>query len=123
MFVVTLSVKHCPFMSINLLYVSEPCSRDKVVDLNVRNPNVFKVQSQLINALSLAGIPGQELVLPGKIEPEIERWFCFTLSPLIGDHSPKDSCEGFLIWVDFYYLLQCGSQRHFNRFLHLVEKS
>ena len=112
-------VKHRPFKSINLLSVSEPCSRDKVVDLNVRNPNVFKVQSQLIDALSLAGIPRQELVLPGKIEPEM---FCLTLSLLITDRSPKDSCEGFLVWIDFYYLLQCGSQRHFYRFLHLGRK-
>ena len=78
-------VKHRPFKSINLLSVSESCPRDKVVDLNVRNPNVFKVQSQLIDALSLAGIPRQELVLPGKIEPEIARWFCSTLSPLTTD--------------------------------------
>ena len=51
----------------------------------INNIIVFKVQSQLIDALSLAGIPRQELVLPGKIEPEIARWFCSTLSPLTTD--------------------------------------
>ena len=70
--------KHGPFKSkknhyTNLLSVSELFSRYKVEDIYVRDPNVVNGNSQLVNAFSLAGIPRQELILPLKIEPEIER--------------------------------------------------
>ena len=57
----------------NLLPVSELFSRDKVVDIYVRNPNVVDIDSHFVNALSLAGIPRQELVLPLESEPEIRQ--------------------------------------------------
>ena len=48
-----------------------PCN--KVVDLDVRNPDVLNVHPDVLNALGLTGVPNQELVFPSKVQPEIRQ--------------------------------------------------
>ena len=58
---------------LNLFSFSEPFPCNKVVDLDVRNPDVLNIHPDVLNALGLTGVPNKELVFPSEVQPEIRQ--------------------------------------------------
>ena len=58
---------------LHLFSFSKTFSCNKVVDLDVRNPDVLNIHPDVLNALGLTGVPNKELVFPSEVQPEIRQ--------------------------------------------------
>ena len=100
-----------------LLFLSKALLCNKVEDLNVGNPDVFNIYSQLFNPMSMAGVPTQEFILPNHVQPGINGCIVIIdtlpIMTFIVETTRKDSPNGgghgLLLYIDVLYLLQCRS--------------